>query len=151
VVFLSSIRDKTEVETFVENDNKDSLGLGVIYLGNGVSVPISCYGNKYPFGRMLVVPGLLYKIKLSAGLLVSHDCKLEFSDTKARLILSAVRQNNHLHYVSKVSKEFKDIFNTETLLPKLLITIYCSVLSSRSNNCDNRSSTLSSTIQQQIV
>jgi len=137
VVFLSSIRDKTEVETFVENDNKDSLGLGVIYLGNGVSVPISCYGNKYPFGRMLVVPGLLYKIKLSAGLLVSHDCKLEFSDTKARLInkqglliLSAVRQSNHLYYVSKVSKGFKDIFNTETPLSNLLIPIYCSALSS---------------------
>jgi len=158
------IRDQNELEKFVGNDDKDSLGLGEIHLGNGVTVPISGYGNKFPFGRMLVVPTLLYKMILSAGLLVAHDCKLEFSDTKARLInkqgyllLTAVRQSNHLYYINKVGKGFKDTFNTETPLPNLLIPIYCSVLSSslkKHNNNSftlaNSSSTSSSVIPQQI-
>ena len=153
------IRDQNDVQNFVGNDDKDSLGLGVIHLGNGVTVSISGYGNRFPFGRMLVVPNLLYKIILSAGLLVAHDCKLEFSDTKARLInkqgyllLTAVRQSNHLYYVNKVGKGFKDTFNTETPLPNLLIPIYCLVLSSGMGNNNNSSSTSSSipTSAQQI-
>jgi len=63
---------------------------------------------------MLVVPGLVYKIILSAGLLGSNNCKLEFTGVDARLIskqgenlLLEIRQNNYLYYVSIISKAFK--------------------------------------------
>jgi len=53
------IWSQNDLENFVANDDKYSLGLGSICLGNGVYAPISGYDNKFPFGRMLVVPGLL--------------------------------------------------------------------------------------------
>jgi len=142
------------VEIFIANDDKDSLKLGSKCLGNGVHVPISGYGNRYLFGRMLVVPGILYKIILSAGLLVSHECKLEFNDNNARLvskqgsnILFVVRQSDHLYYVSKVSKAFIDIFTTQKPLPTLLIPVYCLVMTIKVSRSDTSST---STIQRQI-
>jgi len=71
------INTHEDIENFIQNDDKDNLGLGSVHFGIGTLASITGYGNKTPLGRMLVVPQLIPHMILSVGALASQGCKIE--------------------------------------------------------------------------
>jgi len=58
-----------ELTDYIANDDKGSLKLGYVKLGNNSNISITGYSNKKPFGRILVAPLLIPKFVISVGLL----------------------------------------------------------------------------------
>jgi hypothetical protein len=55
----------------IGNNDADHLGLGNVIVGHGPSLPIRGYGDIWPFGRVLYVPGITANI-LSCKMLCDH-------------------------------------------------------------------------------
>ena len=101
-----------ELTDYIANDDKDSLKLGYVKLGNNSNIPITGYGNKKPFGRMLVVPSLIPKYVISVGLLAKSMYTVEFTGTDAKvkatnghIVMNAVCSSNNMYWIQNVKRQ----------------------------------------------
>ena len=63
----------------VLNDHQDSLHLGQVIVGNQALLPILGYGDIWPLGRVLYVPGLVSNL-ISARRLTTQGFSVDFID-----------------------------------------------------------------------
>jgi len=101
-----------ELTDYIANDDKDSLKLGYVKLGNNSNIPITGYGNKKPFGRILVVPSLIPKYVISVGLLAKSRYTVEFTGTEAKvkatnehIVMNALCSFKNMYWIQHVNRQ----------------------------------------------
>jgi len=68
----------------VYNDNEDSLNLGNVQIGNGNKLSIRGYGTVWPFGKVLLVPALIYNL-ISVRMLTAQGFSIYFINIMAKM------------------------------------------------------------------
>jgi hypothetical protein len=69
----------------IGNNDADHLGLGNVIVGHGPSLPIRGYGDIWPFGRVLYVPGITANILLCKMLCDHHRYSISFINNTATI------------------------------------------------------------------
>jgi hypothetical protein len=70
----------------------DTLTLGQVYCGHGATLNIAGYGNLWPLGNVLCVPGLTHNI-ISVKMLTSHGWAVNFIGDKTSVMMDLSTMN----------------------------------------------------------